>query len=165
MFKLIRKLLAAPVRPVQPPIPVGLVPRKPSEPSSDPAASQRAPTPDWDIGLIPHAQRWFERLPEDVRPTQLCLAFPRIGNRISLLWPSASLVDGYFEDLLVDKRGGRRGFPTGITQELARLRAYRQRDADLPDTFFGEPDPVVGHGNTGTINTMERTSPGFQARF
>ncbi|CAN5407913.1 hypothetical protein BH09PSE5_BH09PSE5_02680 [soil metagenome] len=126
---------------------------------------EEAPTPDWELGLIPHAQRWLERLPPRERPAQLCLAFPRIGNRLSLLWPSASLIDGYFEDLLVDKRGGRRGFEPGIAEELMRLREYRAQTGDLPDTFFGEPDPVVGHGAPGVPGAMEQTTPGFQARF
>ena len=163
MFKLIRKLLTPSVRPPA----TGLGPFRSSMPTPvAPEAVNRAPTPDWDIGLIPHAQRWLERLPAEMRPTQLCLAFPRIGNRISLLWPSASLVDGYFEDLLIDKRGGRRGFPDGIPEEIIRLRDFRRQDGDVPDTFFGEPDPVVGHGVSAAVGSpMERTTPGFQARF
>ena len=162
MLKLIRKLLTPP-RPAPPKRPVVVF--RPPVASADPQAADRAPTPDWELGLIPHAQRWFDRLPPEVQPEKLCLAFPRIGNRLSLLWPSASLIDGYFDDLLSDKRGGRRGFPEGIAEEIARLRAFRMANGDLPDTFFGEPDPVAGHGVTSGPGVMERTSPGFQPRF
>jgi hypothetical protein len=161
MLNLIRKLFLVPAR--------GTAMRRAAlkraaVPLPPPEAACRAPTPDWELGLIPHAQRWLQRLPPEQRPTRLVLAFPRIANRLSLLWPSASLIDGYFDDLLTDKRGGRRGFPEDIGEEIARLQDYRLQSGDLADTFFGEPDPVAGHGvNAGGV--QEQTTPGFLRRL
>ena len=34
---------------------------------------------------------------------------------------------GYFDELLVDRRGGRQGFPKDVLRELLVLRSYYER--------------------------------------
>jgi len=74
--------------------------------------------------LFPATTRWIDALPADLRPHALIAAFPRIANMIARLWPNGAALAEYMSELLVDRRGGRRGFPLPILTELHRLRAY-----------------------------------------
>ncbi|OGA00680.1 MAG: hypothetical protein A2Z64_13215 [Betaproteobacteria bacterium RIFCSPLOWO2_02_67_12] len=58
----------------------------------------------------------------DKYPHLLELRYARVLNRIAELWLSPQL-DHYFEELLVDRRGGRQGFPAEIMSELMALYA------------------------------------------
>lgn len=79
---------------------------------------------DRDKSLAPEAVAWLDSLPHLLRPIDLTTRYPRIANRLALLWPDAHLTEIYFLSLLVDKRGGRRGFASHITEELMALRSY-----------------------------------------
>ena len=76
--------------------------------------------------LLPASIQWFSDLPVDLRPTTLAAQYPRIVNVLAQSWSSPPACRARFEDLLSDKRGGRRGFPQGIQRELARLRVHYQ---------------------------------------
>jgi uncharacterized protein len=54
---------------------------------------------------------------EDKYPSQLERLFPHVLNRIAALWDEPE-VDAYFEELMVDNRGGRKGFPPAVVQEI-----------------------------------------------
>lgn len=71
------------------------------------------------------AQRWIDALPPEVRPRELPKSYARVANRIALCWPDKALCAVLFDSLLVDKRGGRRGFPSQIKAELVSLRQSR----------------------------------------
>jgi len=58
---------------------------------------------------------------------ELMQAFPRIANRLCETWKRPSVCEHYFDELLVDRRGGRKGFPLKIASELTELRAYYAR--------------------------------------
>lgn len=88
---------------------------------------QRDPPKAQDLSLSPVADRWLSTLPDACRPEQLTQRYPRIANRIALCWPDRELAEQVFEELVVDRRGARRGFPPSIRQELERLRR-RLRD-------------------------------------
>ena len=51
--------------------------------------------------------------------------FNRILVKIVELWDTPLLHD-YFSDLLIDKRGGRQGFPSEAVKELVMLREYHE---------------------------------------
>ena len=70
---------------------------------------------------------WLRRLPVSVRPQELCSAYPRVANRIALCWDDLTLVDVVFNELLLDRRGGRAGFPSVVASELLRLHALHER--------------------------------------
>src|SRR5688572_24851759 len=57
---------------------------------------------------------------EDKYPVELERVFPRILNKIAELWemPEART---YFEELMVDQRGNRKGFPPKIAEEILFL--------------------------------------------
>ncbi len=47
--------------------------------------------------------------------------FPRIANVLALSWNDAAGLSAYMDSLLVDRRGGRRGFPAEVNRELLLL--------------------------------------------
>lgn len=66
-------------------------------------------------------QAWLATLPIAVRPGALAGIYPRIVKRIMLLWEDDAALLAYVDDLVVDKRGGRIGFPPKVAAEIARL--------------------------------------------
>ncbi|MGO4331735.1 hypothetical protein AB4Z48_36135 [Cupriavidus sp. 2TAF22] len=74
--------------------------------------------------LAAAALRWLASLPPAARPLELCRHYPRIGNQLAMLAASPDALSGYVGDLLIDKRGGRQGFPGGIALELSRLQEH-----------------------------------------
>ena len=67
---------------------------------------------------------WLRTLPRDVRPMVLVKQYPRIANSIALRWNRADACRAYFIDLLVDRRGTRKGFPADVHGDLTTLRDY-----------------------------------------
>lgn len=90
--------------------------------------------PDWTALRSPETEdmrmlsmgalRWLASLPVDVQPREMCRGYPRIGNHLAALAGSPAAQSGFVGDLLIDKRGGRQGFPGGIALELSRLQEY-----------------------------------------
>lgn len=91
-------------------------------------ALRSAPNPA-DLVLSAEARNWCHSLPTAVRPLALCESFARLANRLALVWPDAELTDRFLDDLIIDRRGGRKGFPPAVMDELIRLRAFRMRSA------------------------------------
>jgi hypothetical protein len=50
-----------------------------------------------------------------------------VANRIALAWNDADLADGVFNELLLDRRGNRKGFPPAVAAEILRLHAYHEQ--------------------------------------
>jgi hypothetical protein len=74
--------------------------------------------------LLPLAEQWFDGFPAEVTPCALVSEFPRIANMLALQWRDRQACAAYFGELLVDRRGGRRGFPPAVQRDLERLRDY-----------------------------------------
>lgn len=74
--------------------------------------------------LLPIGERWLRGLPPEVLPAALLMNFPRIVNLIAMQWDDRGACAAYFEELLNDRRGGRRGFPQNVARDLSRLRNY-----------------------------------------
>ena len=87
---------------------------------------ERRPSRLSDEALTGTARAWFRALPWRQRPRVLCERFPRVANHLAWCWHDAALCEQALEDLLLDRRGGRRGFPAGVVRELQRLRAWRR---------------------------------------
>jgi hypothetical protein len=49
--------------------------------------------------------------------------FPKIGEKITLMWGSVALQD-YLRKTIFDERGGRQGFPMPVVSALMRLHEY-----------------------------------------
>ncbi len=74
--------------------------------------------------LLPRTRSWIASLPEPVRPHALAAQFARIANLLCIVWDDPSACKRCFYELLVDRRGGRRGFPMAVLRELNVLSAY-----------------------------------------
>ena len=75
-------------------------------------------------GLLKPTLVWVSALPVETQPRALMHKFPRIANLVAVLWQDPNSLRRYVDDLLVDKRGHRQGFPLDVLRELFRLRAY-----------------------------------------
>ena len=74
----------------------------------------------------------------DAYPHHLEARFPRIVEKIVAAWRSPEAAAAVFDDLLVDRRGGRQGFPPEIAREIfnlsvayEKLRGQREGSADV----------------------------------
>lgn len=74
--------------------------------------------------LMPATVSWAARLPVEVRPIQLMKQYARVANRVAATWRDAGAFYECIGDLLIDRRGGRRGFPAAVSRELFLLRDY-----------------------------------------
>ncbi len=80
--------------------------------------------PEAPAKLDEAAAAWLAALPASVRPKELARQFPRIANQLCLLWKRPSRCDAYFKQLVIDERGGRKGFPPEVAHEIATLRTH-----------------------------------------
>jgi len=73
--------------------------------------------------LSPPAIRWCAELPTGARPDMLATLFPGIVNKLALAWPEPAKARALMDELVIDRRGDRSGFPSGVFSELLRLHA------------------------------------------
>ena len=68
--------------------------------------------------------KWLATLPSSVRPMVTARQFPHVANRIGELWPHCEFTRLYLQSLVIDRRGGRNGFPAGVKREIEALQQY-----------------------------------------
>jgi hypothetical protein len=73
---------------------------------------------------LPGTFQWVASLPRDLRPLALLELFPRIANILAQSWTDQGALRDYIDSLLVDRRGGRRGFPGEVQRELLSLSDF-----------------------------------------
>jgi hypothetical protein len=83
---------------------------------------KRAPEPVEP--LLDATVRWMDELPAALRPVAVARDFPRIANRLCEWWKRPARCEEYFAQLLMDHRGGRKGFPHAVAMELSKLGAH-----------------------------------------
>ncbi|MEO7030810.1 MAG: hypothetical protein ABI351_01690 [Herbaspirillum sp.] len=106
---------------------------------------------DWDklrrskssdsIKLTDFAVRWLFQQPKERLPKMLAREYPRIVNHIADLWERPDACIRYLDDLLIDQRGTRQGFPLRIVQELTRMRVFLVGSEERALTLTEHPDP------------------------
>jgi hypothetical protein len=96
-----------------------------------------------DAVLGDAAEQWLSQLPPHVRPRQAAARFPHIANALALSWARPSQCRGYFDQLLLDHRGNRQGFPKAVAAELAALKDYY--DSVVHPTQQTVWDEIVNH--------------------
>ena len=74
--------------------------------------------------LASAAVTWMQQLPPRVQPSRTADRFPHIVNSFADCWSAPQRCRDYFEQLLIDRRGERLGFPKPIASELAALKDY-----------------------------------------
>lgn len=102
----------------------GKIPAKP-EKAAGRAVAERAAIPlDGDAA----EQRFLNAFEgnEGALPRKLKEKYPRIYRKIVVLWGMHE-IDDYLDDLLIDTRGGRQGFPEEVMTELFELQVLHGR--------------------------------------
>lgn len=119
---------------------------------------QRRPVTAADRTLQPHSIRWILALPRRHRPRHLALQFPHVINRLALAWSDPALVQACFTDLVVDRRGGRIGFPRAVTEEILKLH---ELFLALQDSRYRPATPLEadGAGDTAWRTTIRDRLP------
>lgn len=74
--------------------------------------------------LDPRAERLFDSLPAAHRLPLLRQHYPHVVNRIAADWPMPRRMSAVFDELIVDARGSRNGFPFEAVLELMQLHEY-----------------------------------------
>jgi hypothetical protein len=76
-------------------------------------------------GLLDNAAvRLLEGLPADLRLVALRGHYPRLLNRIAAAWSDPRRFDRLIDELLIDDRPNRQGFPFEVVRELTELREH-----------------------------------------
>ncbi len=70
------------------------------------------------------AQQWLDSLPCGQRLPVLRVHYPHVVNRLAADWHLARRMIGVFDELLMDARGTRSGFPFDAALELMQLREH-----------------------------------------
>ena len=73
--------------------------------------------------LLASTKRWADSLPTLGRPDALMRMYPRLANSIATAWSDPIAAQAVLDDLLVDRRGGRSGFPMLVRADLMQLRS------------------------------------------
>lgn len=123
-----------------PPKPVPSVERTPRPREAPNLQALRTPLSEADKVVSALGAQWLQQLPPETVPQALARQFPRIVNRFALVWPDAVLTESYFDSLMIDSRGGRKGFPPEVMDELIQLRLVhgrRQRVETAPARMAG----------------------------
>jgi hypothetical protein len=81
----------------------------------------RSPENPRDRTLSKLAEEWRDRLLPRLQTRALCERYPRLANRIALCWCDRKLTRRLLDQLLQDRRGGRKGFPAPVLAELVAL--------------------------------------------
>jgi hypothetical protein len=73
---------------------------------------------------LPRTLAWAATLPADVQPTALIRLYGRIANVLALDWNDPLAIAADFDQLLIDRRVSRKGFPPIIVTELRALARH-----------------------------------------
>ncbi|HNQ04710.1 MAG TPA: hypothetical protein PKH69_08865 [Thiobacillaceae bacterium] len=76
----------------------------------------------WD--LINELKPLAAPIPTDKERSAIETRFPHIARELCALWKTGQ-IDLYLDDLLLDSRGGRQGFPADVLDELMSLSGMR----------------------------------------
>jgi hypothetical protein len=97
------------------------------------------PKKDWIPGRLPaglnsrelaaYTFKWLATIPANIRPNALARQYPRIANRIAEIWKRPLHCERYLDDLMLDLRGDRKGFPPDVAAEIAVLKVHFLRTA------------------------------------
>jgi hypothetical protein len=77
-----------------------------------------------DRALTGMAMDWVIGLPAALRPHATCEQFPRVVNAVAGAWADRAYGAQVLDHMINDYRGGRRGFPAAVRQELDALLVY-----------------------------------------
>ncbi len=83
---------------------------------------RRQPQPS--AALMPATILWMAGLPAKLRPRLLPVDYTRVANAIAACWNEPAACCRYMDELTVDYRGNRSGFPIAVIMEIAALKNF-----------------------------------------
>ena len=99
-----------------------------------------APKMNWNPNRLPPTSnsrelaagtfKWMATLPAQRRPYALARQHPRIANRLAEIWKRPLQCERYLDDLMLDLRGDRAGFPPDVAAEIAALKVHFLRTSN-----------------------------------
>jgi len=97
---------------------------------------------EYDDSLNIATVAWLKELPNAVLPLETAHRYPRILNRLARYWGVPQMLDTIFEDLLLNERGERMGFPSVIEGEICALFNYYHslQPSKKEDVWSSDPD-------------------------
>lgn len=115
-------------------------------PTPMPWVKVRRPPRDSDMALTGTTRQWLRQLPARRRPLRLCESFPWVANRLAWCWRDPEMSTAVLNDLLQDRRGGRKGFPASVVRELQRLSEFNEhhRAENSPEPLWDRLARFVG---------------------
>jgi hypothetical protein len=111
-------------------------------------ARRRQPESPYDRSLNRSTIAWLRELPRPLVPVTVASQFPRIANRLSRFWDSPKMMEECFRELLMDKRGKRKGFPKKVLDELQILALYYRSLHEQAETDLWKSVPFRKSDNT-----------------
>jgi hypothetical protein len=75
---------------------------------------------------------WARSIPSTFRPRVLVIKYPRIANSLAEAWQHPRMFERQLRALMHDDRGGRKGFPFDVVQDLANLQSYFEQQNKAP---------------------------------
>lgn len=87
----------------------------------------RAPLTDGDRVMLSPTHLWLRRVPPRIHPKHLCRYHPHLANRLAQCWGDRNQVGHFMDDLLTDRRGGRKGLSTRVKTELLCLERFHSQ--------------------------------------
>lgn len=94
---------------------------------ADDGKPMRAPPTDGDRVMLSDTHVWLRRVPPRLHPKHLCRYHPHLANRLARCWGNRNQVGQLMDDLLVDRRGGRKGLSTRVKTELLILERFHSQ--------------------------------------
>lgn len=94
---------------------------------ADTGRPSRAPLTDGDRVMLSATHLWLRRVPPRIHPKHLCRYHPRLANRLAECWGDRNQVGQFMDDLLTDRRGGRKGLSTRVKTELLCLERFHSQ--------------------------------------
>ena len=87
--------------------------------------------------VLPSTINWLASLPSDIRPRHLPVEFTHVANALARLWSRPEDCLAYFDNLLLDRRGDRKGFPLVVAMELAGVKDHLETQVrHVPQTVW-----------------------------
>ena len=134
----------------------------------------RAPARDRDRVLLSETHFWLRQIPSSLLPKHLCRHHPHLANRFADCWGDRQRIEALIDDLLIDRRGDRKGFSARVRGEIEQLELLHARWLDNPaaarKAMVARRRTVRVHGARGadgprraglSLEPVERPQPSF----
>ncbi len=138
---------------------------------------KRAPARDKDRVLLSKTHLWLRQIPSSLLPKHMCRHHPHVVNRFADCWGDKDKFEVLIDDLLIDRRGTRKGFSARVRGEIEQLELLHARWLDNPaaarQSMVARRRTVRVHGVHGArdadgprraglpVKPVERPQPSF----